>query len=64
MQFGELREWITRFNVNYRLGVDGISVPVHPAQQLHHPAGGAGRLESDRGEGRRSTWRPSSSCPA
>ena len=26
MQFGELREWIPRFNVHYRLGVDGISV--------------------------------------
>ncbi len=26
MQFGELREWIPRFNAHYRLGVDGISV--------------------------------------
>jgi len=28
MQFGELNEWITRFNVYYRLGVDGISMPL------------------------------------
>src|SRR5438105_4202818 len=26
MQFVEAKEWIPRFNVNYRLGVDGISV--------------------------------------
>src|SRR5688572_13409538 len=26
MQFVELRPWIPRFNINYHLGVDGISV--------------------------------------
>ena len=26
MQFGELSSWISRFNINYRLGVDGISL--------------------------------------
>ena len=26
MQFTELRPWISRFNINYQLGVDGISV--------------------------------------
>jgi NADH-quinone oxidoreductase subunit M len=26
MQFVELRQWISRFNINYHLGVDGISV--------------------------------------
>ena len=26
MQFSELRSWIPRFNIHYRLGVDGISV--------------------------------------
>ncbi|APW45993.1 NADH-quinone oxidoreductase subunit M [Rhodoferax antarcticus] len=26
MQFGELSSWIDRFNINYRLGVDGISL--------------------------------------
>ena len=26
MQFVEMREWITRYNINYHLGVDGISV--------------------------------------
>ncbi|MBK6630741.1 MAG: NADH-quinone oxidoreductase subunit M [Betaproteobacteria bacterium] len=26
MQFTELRQWIPRFNINYQLGVDGISV--------------------------------------
>ena len=26
MQFGELAPWIERFNVHYRLGVDGLSV--------------------------------------
>lgn len=26
MQFGELSSWIERFNINYRLGVDGISL--------------------------------------
>jgi NADH-quinone oxidoreductase subunit M len=28
MQFVELRPWIARFNVNYHLGVDGISMPL------------------------------------
>ncbi|HUP97094.1 MAG TPA: NADH-quinone oxidoreductase subunit M [Usitatibacter sp.] len=28
MQFTEMRPWITRFNVNYHLGVDGISMPL------------------------------------
>ncbi|MAT66422.1 MAG: NADH-quinone oxidoreductase subunit M [Gammaproteobacteria bacterium] len=28
MQFEELRPWIPAFNVNYHLGVDGISVPL------------------------------------
>ncbi|HWH39868.1 MAG TPA: NADH-quinone oxidoreductase subunit M [Usitatibacter sp.] len=28
MQFTELRPWISRFNVNYHLGVDGISMPL------------------------------------
>ena len=28
MQFEEFRPWITRFNVNYHLGVDGISMPL------------------------------------
>ncbi len=28
MQFEELRPWITRFNVNYHLGIDGISMPL------------------------------------
>jgi NADH-quinone oxidoreductase subunit M len=28
MQFVELRSWIGRFNVNYHLGVDGISMPL------------------------------------
>src|SRR3989440_360427 len=28
MQFGELAPWITRFSVNYHLGVDGISMPL------------------------------------
>ncbi|QJR16072.1 NADH-quinone oxidoreductase subunit M [Usitatibacter palustris] len=27
MQFSEMAPWITRFNVNYHLGVDGISMP-------------------------------------
>ena len=27
MQFVELATWIPRFNVNYHLGVDGISMP-------------------------------------
>ncbi len=26
MQFGELHPWVTRFNIHYHLGVDGISV--------------------------------------
>jgi NADH-quinone oxidoreductase subunit M len=26
MQFGELTPWIERFNINYRLGIDGISI--------------------------------------
>jgi NADH-quinone oxidoreductase subunit M len=28
MQFTELRPWVTRFNVNYHLGVDGIAMPL------------------------------------
>ena len=28
MQFEEMRPWIDRFNVNYHLGVDGISMPL------------------------------------
>jgi len=28
MQFTEMRPWISRFNVNYHLGVDGISMPL------------------------------------
>jgi NADH-quinone oxidoreductase subunit M len=28
MQFVEMRPWIARFNVNYHLGVDGISMPL------------------------------------
>ncbi len=28
MQFGEFYPWIERFNVNYHLGVDGISMPL------------------------------------
>jgi NADH-quinone oxidoreductase subunit M len=28
MQFEEIRPWIARFNVNYHLGVDGISMPL------------------------------------
>jgi NADH-quinone oxidoreductase subunit M len=28
MQFVEMAPWITRFNVNYHLGVDGISMPL------------------------------------
>ncbi|HET7729936.1 MAG TPA: NADH-quinone oxidoreductase subunit M [Usitatibacter sp.] len=28
MQFEEFRPWIARFNVNYHLGVDGISMPL------------------------------------
>jgi NADH-quinone oxidoreductase subunit M len=28
MQFTEMRPWITRFNVNYHLGVDGIAMPL------------------------------------
>ena len=28
MQFQEMRSWIARFNVNYHLGVDGISMPL------------------------------------
>jgi NADH-quinone oxidoreductase subunit M len=28
MQFVELQPWISRFNVNYHLGVDGISMPL------------------------------------
>jgi len=28
MQFQELKPWITNFNVNYHLGVDGISLPL------------------------------------
>src|SRR5664279_1861602 len=28
MQFVELSPWITLFNINYNLGVDGISMPV------------------------------------
>src|SRR3954470_8805268 len=28
MQFGEMAPWIARFNVNYHLGVDGISMPL------------------------------------
>lgn len=27
MQFVEIRDWIPRFNINYRLGVDGIALP-------------------------------------
>jgi NADH-quinone oxidoreductase subunit M len=26
MQFVELKDWIPRFNINYHLGVDGISM--------------------------------------
>jgi len=28
MQFGELHAWIPAFNINYQLGVDGISMPL------------------------------------
>ncbi len=28
MQFGEMASWISRFNINYHLGVDGISMPL------------------------------------
>ncbi|HET6263243.1 MAG TPA: NADH-quinone oxidoreductase subunit M [Usitatibacter sp.] len=28
MQFVEMRPWIARFNINYHLGVDGISMPL------------------------------------
>ena len=28
MQFGEMYPWISRFSVNYHLGVDGISMPL------------------------------------
>ena len=27
MQFGEMAEWVPMFNIHYRLGVDGISMP-------------------------------------
>ena len=60
MQFVELRAWIARFNVNYHLGVDGISVLFDPAQQLHHRAGGDRRLGGDRERAWRSTWPRSS----
>lgn len=28
MQFGENTSWIKAFNINYHLGVDGISMPL------------------------------------
>ncbi len=51
MQFVELSRWIPRFNINYHLGVDGISGAVHPVEQLHHRAGGARGLGVDHTAG-------------
>jgi NADH-quinone oxidoreductase subunit M len=42
--------WIPRFNVNYHLGVDGISMPFILLNSLHHRAGGARRLGGHRGQ--------------
>jgi NADH:ubiquinone oxidoreductase subunit 4 (subunit M) len=39
--------WIERFNVNYHLGVDGISLLVRAAHRLHHRHRGHCRLGSD-----------------
>ena len=36
MQFVERHEWIPAFNIEYFLGIDGISMPLHGLQNACH----------------------------
>ena len=49
MQFVERREWIPCFDIDYLPRRGRHLGAVHPAQQLHHAAGGLGRLGRDPG---------------
>ena len=61
MQFVEYSEWISTFNINYHLGVDGISVPLIMLTAFTHRPGGDRRLGGYRGQAGPSTWPPFSS---
>ena len=55
MQFVEKLPWIERFNDQLPPRRGRHLAAVHPAEQLHHRAGGDRRLDGDREPGRRST---------
>ena len=59
----ELSPWIPLFNVNYHLGVDGISMPLILLNSFMTVLVVDRALGGDHGQGRASTSRPSSSCP-
>ena len=56
MQFVELAPWIPRFNVNYHLGVDGISMPLILLNSFMTVLVVIAALGSGHRQGRRSTW--------
>ena len=63
MQFVEFTPWIERFNINYHLGVDGISVLfilLNSFITVLVVIAGWQVIQT----GWRSTWPPSSSCRA